>query len=401
MYDDLRPELSIYNRQHMITPNFERLANRSVIFDNAYAQIAVCNPSRDSLLTGLRPDTVGTYGFQSSFRPHITLQHRLVQAGYNTAGIGKILHWETGDKKIWSFESFQNDWYKYQNDENNQMNSSVMPDKVWSEDKFRDHIFTTKAIQSLNKLTKQSKPFMLAIGFKLPHLALHIPHKYFEMYKNKSDSWKLTKKELRFPQSSPEVSYRCCAWPYFSSMNKEGSQKSAIRIPLGNINNPFTEQMHDELMMGYCGAVSYLDTQLGRLLDAVDGLKLWDRLTIVLTSDHGMHNGEKGIWEKWSLFDESTRVPLLISHPLSPLLGKHVTQPVELLDIFPTVLDLLGVAVPDDCPSDLLCRPPQGKSLAAAVLGPAAWTEHQLLQRKKKGKKRAANAINVLHLFYK
>jgi iduronate 2-sulfatase len=111
MFDDLRPELSIYGRDHMITPNFERLAARSVVFDNAYAQISVCNPSRDSLLTGLRPDTLGTYNFQSSFPPHLIMPMRFSKAGYNTAGYGKILHWDTDDKDIWNVDHWDGKWY--------------------------------------------------------------------------------------------------------------------------------------------------------------------------------------------------------------------------------------------------------------------------------------------------
>jgi arylsulfatase A-like enzyme len=110
IFDDLRPELSIYGRKHMITPNFERLANRSVIFDLAYTQIAVCNPARDSLLTGLRPDTTGTYGFQNTFYPNMIIPTHLVRSGYNTAGIGKVLHWDGNDKEIWNYHSFENGW---------------------------------------------------------------------------------------------------------------------------------------------------------------------------------------------------------------------------------------------------------------------------------------------------
>jgi len=89
MFDDLRPELSIYGRNHLITPNFERLAKQSVVFDNAFAQIAVCNPSRDSLLTGLRPDTIGVYGFHASFRPHLTFPTQLIKSKYNTTQMTK------------------------------------------------------------------------------------------------------------------------------------------------------------------------------------------------------------------------------------------------------------------------------------------------------------------------
>lgn len=116
-YDDLRTELSIYGREHMITPNFERLAKKSVVFDYAFCQVAVCNPSRDSMLTGLRPDSIGVYGFQASFRPHMVWPSQLARSGFNTAGYGKVLHWDGNDKDIWSYDQYENDWYGYQSTE--------------------------------------------------------------------------------------------------------------------------------------------------------------------------------------------------------------------------------------------------------------------------------------------
>lgn len=375
MYDDLRNELSTYGRTHMITPNFDRLAAKSLVFDKAYCQIAVCNPSRDSMLTGLRPDTVGTYAFQSSFRPHVTLNQHLIYAGYNTAGYGKVSHWEVDDKMQWNFEQWDNRWYEYQMEELKLMNASTQPDKTRAEESFRDYEFATKSIGGLKKLAgDKSKHFMMAVGFKLPHLAVHLPYKYFEMYKNpdRMEAWKLSKKESKFPYSSPPVAYRCCANPKFQYMNEEGTKRAKEVLELGNINMPFTERMHDELMQGYAGSITFLDKQLGRLLDTIDDLQLWNNVTIVLTSDHGMHNGEKGLWEKWSLFDESARVPLMIYHPQSAHKGKHFSSPVELLDIYPTVLDLLQVdkSRASFCGGrGALCRHLQGRSLAPLVLG--------------------------------
>jgi hypothetical protein len=165
-------------------------------------------------------------------------------------------------------------------------------------------------------------------------------------------------------------------------MRGEGSLPSDRIVGLGDINMPFTEEMHNELMMGYCGSITFLDTQIGRLLDAVDKLNLWHNITIVLTADHGMHNGEKGIWEKWSMFDESTRVPLMIYHPLSPFGGQHYTATVELIDDFPTVIDLLNPPFNRKkvCSSGILCHALQGKSLAPIVLG-------SVIQRKNVAKK--------------
>jgi iduronate 2-sulfatase len=296
MFDDLRPELSIYGREHMITPNFERLAARSVVFDNAHAQISVCNPSRDSLLTGLRPDTTGTYGFQSSFRPHLSIPTRLAYSGYDTASYGKIAHWEMEDPNVWSVEHWNDKWYDYQHFEWSIMNSSTMPDKVQPEEKFRDYIFATRTIDMLRKMNAKDKYFMLAVGFKLPHLAVHMPHKYFEMYKNKPRGWNLTTEEMRYPPSAPAISYRCCADKAVAFMEDEGAKPAWNGVQIGNINNAFTDRMHDELMLGYAAAISFMDAQLGRILDTIDELKLWNNLTVVLTADHGMHNGEKGIW---------------------------------------------------------------------------------------------------------
>jgi iduronate 2-sulfatase len=311
MLEDLRPELSIYGRDHMLTPNFERLGRQSVVFDHAYVQIAVCNPSRDSMLTGLRPDTVGTYSFQSSFRPFQVFPAELIRSGYNTASIGKIAHWESSDSAIWNYFQWDNNRYCYHGSETNKMNSSTMPDKIQPEEEFRDHLFASKTIQILNELVQKPNYFMLSVGFKLPHLAVHVPYRYYEMYKNiraeNKNAWRLTKKELRFPLSSPDIAYRCCANQDFEYMNNEGAEKAVDKVTLGDINFAFNERMHDELMMGYAAGVSFVDYQLGRLLDEIDKLQLWNNLTIILTSDHGMHNGEKGMWEKWTLYDESVR----------------------------------------------------------------------------------------------
>ena len=377
IYDDLRPELNAYGRKHMVTPNFDRLAAKSVIFDKAYCQIAVCNPSRDALLTGLRPDTTGTYAFQSSFRPHVTIQSHLVDAGYHTAGYGKVSHWEEADAEQWSYEQWpdQENWYTYQNEERNLMNATTQPDQ-WREEKdFRDYEIATKAIEGLHELAtkRNNKHFMVAAGFKLPHLAMHVPRRDYEWYKDldRMAGWALTKKERRFPPSAPPVAYRCCASPKFRYMMAEGQEMSHKSVTLGSINMRFSASMHDELMQGYCAGVTFVDRQLGRILDAIDELQLWNNLTIILTADHGMHNGEKGIWEKWSLFDESTRVPLMIYHPQSPYKGKHYSHPVELIDIYPTVLDLMQVDSDRDlvCRKGHLCRWLQGKSLASLVLG--------------------------------
>ena len=298
MFDDLRPDLSVYGRKHMITPNMERLAERSVIFDNAYCQVSVCNPSRDSMLTGLRPDTTGTYSFQWTFRPLMVFPTQLTRSGYNTRGIGKILHWET-DPNVWNHQ-YDADWYGFQNIERNFMNATTMPDKTLPEETFRDYMFASKTIDALKELHALNEHFMVSVGFKLPHLALHVPWKYYEMYRNKRYAWTLSDQERQFPPSAPLSSYRCCAESTFKYMNEEGSKPFSKSIDLeeGTVKTNYIipEDMRDELMMGYWAGISFLDAQIGRILDTVDELKLWNNLTIVFTADHGFHNGEKGIW---------------------------------------------------------------------------------------------------------
>eukprot|EP01041_Mallomonas_annulata_P000740 gene740-1419_t len=375
MFDDLRPDLSVYGRNYMVTPNFERLAKMSVVFDNSYCQVSVCNPSRDSMLTGLRPDTTGTYSFQWTFRPLMIFPTQLTRSGYTTRGIGKILHWET-DPNVWN-DQFQDNWYDYQNTERDFMNSTTMPDKTRPEESFKDHLFTTKAINTLRELHNKDKYFLIGLGLKLPHLSMHIPYEYYKMYLDKQEYWKLSEQERTFPSSTPGPAYRCCADNSFRYMNEEGAKPSIKDINIGDkMDYVIPDDMRNELMLGYCGAITFLDKQIGRILDVVDELSLWSNLTIVLTSDHGIHNGEKGLWEKWTMFDESTRVPLMIHHPQSPFKGRHYSEPVELLDIYPTLNDLLGapydekVVCKETSPSGIhKCLPLQGKSLAKVILG--------------------------------
>jgi iduronate 2-sulfatase len=368
MFDDMRPDLSIYGRDFMVTPNFERLARHSVVFDYSFCQVAVCNPSRDSLLTGLRPDSVGTYNFGHSYWPHLTLPMQLVRSGYNTAGIGKIYHWETSDKSHWSFDSWDNKWYDYQNEEWNFMNSSTMPDKLRPEEKFRDYEFTMRALKTWGQMLQSPKPFMLALGYKMPHLTLHVPHKYYELYKHKSEAWKLGKRELRFPPTVSEISYRCCADGDFKYMREDGALRYNKSLHVGDINMVLPSSMHDELMMGYAAGISFVDSLLGKLLDFMDAHGLWRNTTVVLTADHGMHNGEKGIWEKWTLFEEATRVPLLISHPQSPHQGKRYKYPVESIDVYATLNDILQLPVPrEQVCKGMKCKALQGKSLAPVL----------------------------------
>jgi hypothetical protein len=209
---------------------------------------------------------------------------------------------------VWTKELYYNEWYKYQNDEREILNSTIFPDSLTPIEKFRDYDYTSHAITQLTTFIQEyqsnsDSKFMLSIGFKLPHLQSHIPYSYYEMYKNKTSFWARNRKELKFPLSAPDVAFRCCAEPYYTYMKDEGRVKSTERFETGSINMVITDRMSNELMWGYCGSVSFVDSQLGRVLDVLDKHDAWKSTVVVLTSDHGMHNGEKGIWYVFNLFD--------------------------------------------------------------------------------------------------
>lgn len=302
MFDDLNTELNVYGRNHMITPNIARLASRGIVFDLSMCQVAVCNPSRDSMMTGLRPDTTNSYAFDYSFGDHMTFPQHFANAGYRIADFGKIYHWadfknyHKGTKPYLGYGLGDSDWYTYQNDEGGKMNSSVNPDHHTPENAFRDYMYTTKTIDTIEKFVADGDKFFVGIGYKLPHIRVHFPYKYFEMYRPFKDVWNVEPRALHFPRSSPAISYRCCASYQYEFMNEEGNKMWHKTFPLGNITATLPVQMYMELMWAYSASITYLDAQVGRLLDTLDRLKLWDNITIVFSSDHGMHNGEKGIW---------------------------------------------------------------------------------------------------------
>ncbi len=361
MFDDL---VQTSGRDKWITPNLDRLAAVSVNFDLAVSQIAVCNPSRASMLTGLRPDSVGTMGFDAGYKPMLVWPTQLARSGFATSSFGKILHFDGPDKEVWNDESaadiFGKFWYGVQATERNFLNSTVAPDKYKKEREYPDYDIASKAIKNLRKhwalrQGNHEHRFLTAVGFKLPHLQLNMPFSSFDLYAKSLDSDWLEEESPEghrsFPPSAHPMSFRCCAEEDFIYRREDdtksndtyfvGSADRDHRSTAGMMQRAFPARAYRELSQGYRAGVTFADRQLGRILNTIDELQLWNNLTIVLSADHGIHNGEKGMWGKWSLFDESTRVPLMIYHPQSPYKGKHYSHPVELIDIYPTVLDLM------------------------------------------------------------
>jgi iduronate 2-sulfatase len=296
MYDDLRPLFHAYGEKYMITPNFDRLASKSIIFQNAYCQVAVCSPSRTSLMSGLRPDTLKGYSFDRNHYPNVGFPDHFKALDYNIAGYGKLYHndeFPDSTSNI-GYGLGKSDWYGYQNSEEQTLNSTVVPDKQQKEELFRDYIFATKAIEGLKTFrttkTSRDKFFFLGIGFKLPHTRLHFPHSYYDLYRSKSKIWTtIDSKFLRFPPSAPSPSYRCCTYIEYQYMSQPDEGQSKFTESFGtyaNLNISLPVRMWSEQMWSYCASISFLDVQLGRLLDTIDELDLWNNITIVLTADH-------------------------------------------------------------------------------------------------------------------
>jgi iduronate 2-sulfatase len=251
MFDDLRPLLSAYGEKHMITPNLDRLASKSIIFDNANCQVAVCNPSRNSMMTGLRPDTIASYAFSNSWQPYLSFPQHLQSVGYNIANYGKIYHWDDFDDRLQiGYGMGASDWYGYQGSEYGNLNSTVNPDRHTPEEKFRDYIYTSKMIEGLKKVSSLPDYFFLGIGYKLPHIHLHYPWKYYDMYRSRASIWnEVTSKHLHYPRTAPAVSYRCCAYGEYIYMNDEGNRKSHEQIQTNsNLTRTFPHRMYMELI---------------------------------------------------------------------------------------------------------------------------------------------------------
>lgn len=303
--DDLRPLFKSYGVDYMITPNIDALSRRSVLFENAFCSVPVCLPSRNSLVTGLKPETIHSYGFENSFAPHISFPEHFRKINYNLAGYGKIFHANDveGNLPGVGYGIDESKWYEYQNLESKLFKSTVYADRNTPEEKFRDYEFTTRAMEGLRHLAKRPEYFFLAVGYKLPHIHIHMPHKYFEMYRSRKSVWEsVSPKALRFPPSAPAIAYRCCAlldYHYLTNHNATSADTYShieSNSDLTNMTLAKPALMHTELMWAYSAAITFLDSQVGRLMVTLDELSLWDNITIVLTSDHGMNNGEKGLW---------------------------------------------------------------------------------------------------------
>ena len=327
--DDLRPFLGCYGHPEIHTPNIDALAERGTLFNRAYCQFPVCNPSRASVLTGLRPDTVGVYDNPTDFRDTVpdavTLPQHFKTHGYHTRSVGKIAHgaaaWE--DELSWSAPIWRQRWKP--------MDKRTSPS--WQAlDVADDELEDGKIANAAAEIIKQIKDnqFFLAVGFNKPHLPFYAPSKYFDLYT--TQDFKIPTHST-LPQNTPNIA------------SNPKTLKAYQDIPT---NPPLSDEKTLELTRAYAANISYVDAQVGHVLNQLEALNLAENTVVVFWGDHGFHLGEHGLWRKNTLFEDSVRSPLLISVPGQTAPNTKTDALVELIDIYPTLCDACQLPTPTE-----------------------------------------------------
>ena len=349
--DDLRPEFGAYGASHVKSPNLDRLAASGMTFLRAYCQQAVCSPSRSSLMTGARPDTTKVWDLETHFRTAlpdvVTLGQHFKNHGYFVQGMGKIYHGGFDDADTWSIPWQSPKAASYGLAENNALVKPVKPGKGKAKSRkakgprgpafegadvadntFRDGKVAELAVATLAELKKRNEPFFLAVGFAKPHLPFVAPKRYWDLYD--PATIELARNPFS-PKGAPEY-----------AIAPGGELRSYHGIPKGSIPDDLARQ----LKHGYYAAISYMDAQLGRVLDELERQRLAQNTIVVLWGDHGWKLGEHDAWCKHSNCENDTNAPLLLTVPGMKHAGTKTRGLVEFVDIYPTLCELANLPLP-------------------------------------------------------
>ena len=398
--DDLKPMLGAYGDTLVKTPNIDRLAKSGTVFLNNSCQQAICGPTRASLLTGMYPDYTQVWDLRTKMRDInpdiITIPQYFKEQGYTTAGIGKTFDPRCVDGRrymdepSWSIPYLKVKAVQYANPEVNeawQKAEKLVEGKKFKvnyqrakaisdlggpmcrpttecmdvpDDTYADGANARAAVKMLDKLAKKNKPFFFSVGFSKPHLPFIAPKKYWDLY-NANDIEIAAYQDRA--KKSPEIAYKG---------GNLGEISSYSDIPN---KGPLPVEKQKELIHGYMAATSYVDAQVGLLLDKLEALGIADNTVIILWGDHGFHLGDHGLWTKHTNFEQAVRSPMIIAAPKGFKANKSAT-PTEFVDIFPTLCDLTGLEVPKHLP---------GKSLVPVMKDPATSVRYAALSQYPRG----------------
>jgi arylsulfatase A-like enzyme len=369
--DDLRTELHCYGDDYIHSPNIDRIAARGVVFNRAYCQQAVCSPSRSSLLTGARPDTTRVWDLETHFRKAlpdvVTLPQHFKQNGFFVQGIGKLYHggfddpaswsvpWTTGKAPGGSYALPENQAIVAARAEANRQKPRRPGARVRNhgppfeqadvpDDRYGDGQTALLAIKALQECADRDQPFWLGVGFSKPHLPFIAPKRYWDLYD--ANAIQLAPNPYP-PRGAPDY-----------AIGPGGELRSYHGVPSG----PIPDDQARTLKHAYYASISYMDAQLGKVLDELERLGLADRTVVVLWGDHGWKLGEHAGWCKHSNCENDARAPLLIAAP-GLTAGRRSDALVEFVDIYPTLVELCGLPRPGHL---------EGTSLAPVLRDPAA-----------------------------
>ena len=368
--DDLRPVLGAYGDPYVKTPNIDRLAREGALFVQAYAQEAVCNPSRASLMTGLRPDSLLVWDLDTHFRQTtpgvVTMPQHFMAAGYDAYSVGKIYHNTLPDSLSWSAPSYHVPGFPFDPDAVYHGTANVAVQELRKSEILRagqeakyidkygewylkanatealdlpdsayyDGAQTNYAVEKLRALKEAGKPFFFGVGYYRPHLPFNAPKKYWDLYN--PDSLPLSPTNA-IPTDAPLMA--------INTMRELRGYADFKTVPHPK-DGSLTEAEARHLKHGYYASVSYVDAQVGRLLDQLDSLGLTENTIVVLWGDNGYKLGEHNSWAKMTNYTIDTHVPWIIRAPGRVQPGVRVEPMVEFVDLYPTLSELAGLPVP-------------------------------------------------------
>ncbi|MCX7825864.1 MAG: sulfatase [Verrucomicrobiae bacterium] len=384
--DDLNNRLGCYGDSMVKSPHIDRLAARGVKFDRAYCQFPLCNPSRASFMTGLRPDTTKVYENRTHFRETlpdaVSIPQSFQKAGYSVARVGKLYHYGVPTQIGTDGLDDPASWEKVVNPKGRDVDDYTMIERIhlapgetrtttvkaaalnelggrlsWlaaegTDEEQTDGKGAAAAIEMLETCARSGKPFYLAVGFYRPHTPYVAPKPWFTLYPLAGIRLPLIPANLAelFPS------------PALATQKKE---------ELG-----MDDDLRRRAIQAYAASVSFMDAQTGKLLAALDRLQLTDKTVVVFHSDHGYHLGEKNLWQKMSIFEESVRVPLIISVPGNKANGSTCRKPVELVSLHKTLADICGIAAD---------KKTEGHSLRPLIENPQAEWKHAAFSQVTRG----------------